>query len=240
MAEDRSVPYVLAAREIPAGQPPDGMEAHPARCIFCSRVLHHVNDGGDGMIVNAVVDGVARQYLHCNEGPCSEASASWIWRCGCATDYIENVGDYCGACRRHRRLARPFESLECPLCESCFDVDDRGGIGRDDACPDCAEPLYRPVPYEIPPLTVDTSPEALREALLVAAEEHGLETEGAEVAWGDVEELFRAAFDLLTPEQRDRFWEDDRVEDLVGNCPEYEAIAEVVYGSLDEEETDDE
>ncbi len=26
MAEDRSVPYMLAAHEIPAGQPPDGMD----------------------------------------------------------------------------------------------------------------------------------------------------------------------------------------------------------------------
>ena len=93
MAEDRSVPYVLAAREIPTGQPPDGMEVHPAGCIFCGRVLRHVNDGGDGMIVNAVVNSIDRQYLYCNEGPCSEASAPWIWRCGCVADHIENVGD---------------------------------------------------------------------------------------------------------------------------------------------------
>jgi hypothetical protein len=216
------------------------MEVHPARCIFCGRVLRHVNDGGNGMIVKAVLDGVARQYLYCNEGACSEASAPWIWRCGCVADYIENVGDYCGACLRHRRLARSYKRLECPLCECCYYVDDRGGIGRDDACPDCAEPLYWPVPYDIPPLSVDTSPEALREALLDAAEEHGLASEGAEMAWGDVEELFRAAFDLLTPEQRDLFWEDERVEDIVGNCPEYEAIAEAVYGPFDEEATDDE
>jgi hypothetical protein len=77
------------------------------------------------------------------------------------------------------------------------------------------------------------------EALLVAAEEHGLATEGAEMAWGDVEELFRAAFELLTSEQLDRFWKDDRVERLVGDCPEYSAIAEVVYGPVDEEEEDE-
>jgi hypothetical protein len=240
MAEDRSVPYVLAAREIPAGQPPDGMEVHPARCIFCGRVLRHVNDGGDGMIVNAVVDGVARQYLYCDEGPCSEASAPWIWRCGCDADYIENVGDRCGSCSRHRRMARPYKRLDCPLCECRYDVDDRGGIGRDDACPDCADPLYWPVPYDVPHLSVDTSPEALCQALLDAAEEHGLASEGAMMAWGDVEELFRAAFDLLTPEQRDRFWEADRVAGLVQDCAEYEAIAEAIYGPLDEEETDDE
>jgi hypothetical protein len=188
MAENRSVPYVLAGREIPDDQSPDGMEVRAAPCIFCGRVLHHVNDGGDGLILNAVADGVARRYLHCSEGPCSEASAPWIWRCGCASHYIENVGDHCGGCRRHRRWAWPYERVECPLCECRYNVDDRGGIGRRDACPECAEPLYWPVPYKIPPLSVDTSPRALREALLIAAEEHGLATEGAEMAWGDVEE----------------------------------------------------
>ena len=81
------------------------------------------------------------------------------------------------------------------------------------------------------PLTPDASPKALCQALLEAAERHGLATEGTEVAWGDVEELFRAAFDLLTPKQRDHFWQDERVTDIVQVCPEYEAIAAAVYGA---------
>jgi hypothetical protein len=76
--------------------------------------------------------------------------------------------------------------------------------------------------------------------LLDAAEEHGMASEGMEMAWGDVEELFRAAFELLTPQQLDRFWKDDRVEELVGECPEYEAISEVVYGPFEEDENEEE
>ncbi|MHB1558032.1 MAG: hypothetical protein ACYC61_11260 [Isosphaeraceae bacterium] len=192
--------------------------------------------------MNAVVDRTARQYMRCNEGPCSSVSSPWIWRCGCDSHYIENVGDHCGGCGRHRRLARSYEmDVLCPFCENHYDVDDREGIGRQDACPSCAEPDYKPVPYDIAPLAFDTGPDALCQALLDAAEAHGLATEGAEMAWGDVEELFRAAFELLTDEQRDRFWEDERVWWLVGDCPEYDAIAEVIYGpSDDDEEVDDE
>jgi hypothetical protein len=240
MAEDRSITYVLTGREIPHEQAPDGLEVHPAPCIFCGTLLRHLKDGGDGSIVRAVVDGVAHRYMRCNERPCSSASAPWIWRCGCMSQPVENVGEYCGVCGRHRRLARAYDRVECPFCECDYDVDDRDGIGRNDACPDCAEPFYKSVPYEIPPLSIGTSPKALCQALLNAAEEHGMASEGMEMAWGDVEDLFRAAFELLTPEQRDRFWEDDRVEGLVGDCPEYEAIAEAVYGPFEDEDEEDE
>jgi hypothetical protein len=240
MAENQSVPYVLADREIPDAPAPDNLEVHPAPCIFCGTPLRHVNDGGNGSSVRAVVDGVANEYMRCSEGPCSLASAPWIWRCGCMSEDNENVGDYCGACGRHRRLAKAYDRVECPFCEDEYGVDDRDGIGRHDACPDCAEPFYRPVPYEIPPLSIDTNPKALCQALLDAAEEHGLANGDYEMAWGDVEELFRAAFAFLTPEQLDRFWEDGRVAGLVGDCPEYETIAEAVYGPLEEEDEDEE
>jgi hypothetical protein len=240
MAQNQSIPYVVAGREIPDVPAPDGLKVHPAPCIFCGTPLRHVKDGGDGSIVKAVVDGVARRYMRCNERPCSLASAPWIWRCGCDSNDIENVGLYCGNCGRHRRMARAYARVQCPFCVWYYDVDDRGGIGRHDACPGCAKPFYTPVPYEIPPLSIDTSPEGLCQALLDAAEEHGLASEGMETSWGDVEELFRAAFELLTPEQLDRFWEDDRVERLVGDCPEYEAIAEAVYGPFEEEDGEEE
>jgi hypothetical protein len=235
MAEDRAIPYVLAGREILDRPAPDGLEVHPASCIFCGRVVRHVNDGGNGWILNAVTDGVARRYMYCMEGPCAEASAPWIWKCGCESDYIENVGDRCGGCGRHRRLARWYDRAKCPFCSTYYEVYDRHGIGRHDACPDCAKPIYKPVPYEIPPITVDTTPGALCQALLDAAEEHGLATEGAEMAWGDVEDFFRAAFDLLTPEQRDSFWRDERVGRIVERTPEYDAVAEAVYGPFEEE-----
>ena len=93
MAEDQSIPYVLVGREIPEGPAPDGLKVHPAPCIFCGTPLRHVNDGGDGLIVKAVADGVAHRYMRCNERPCSLASAPWIWRCGCMSQDNENVGD---------------------------------------------------------------------------------------------------------------------------------------------------
>jgi hypothetical protein len=63
MAEDRSIPYVLAGREIPEGPAPDGLKVYPAPCIFCGTPLHHVDDGGNGSTVEAVVDGLSHRYM---------------------------------------------------------------------------------------------------------------------------------------------------------------------------------
>src|SRR5262249_28582690 len=157
----RSVPYVLTGREIPDGPAPEGLKVHPAPCIFCGTLLRQVEDGGDGSIVKAVVADVAHRYMRCNERPCSLASAPWICRCGCVSPRMENAGEYGGVCGRHRGLAKAYDCVECPNCEYDYEVDDRDGIGRHDACPDCAESFYEPVPYEIPPLSQNISRKAL-------------------------------------------------------------------------------
>jgi hypothetical protein len=220
---------MLAGREIPDRPGPEDLEVHPAPCIFCGRKLRHISDGGDGSIVNAIVDGVARRYFCCSDGPCLLEAAPWIWRCGCDEDYIENIGDHCGCCRRHRRMARTYERIVCPRCGRRYELNDRGGIGRSDACPYCTGSLYWPVPYVISPPSVGTTPESLCQALLDAVEEHGLASEGYETIWGDLEDFFRAAFGLLTRSQRERFWNDQRVAWLLDQV-EFEAIAEAVYG----------
>ena len=55
-----------------------------------------------------------------------------------------------------------------------------------------------PLPNRVVRKNGDDDP-SLCEALLFVADEHGLATNGDEMAWGDVEELFWAAFGPLTP-----------------------------------------
>lgn len=62
-----------------------------------------------------------------------------------------------------------------------------------------------------------------------ASEVHGDE-EGSLVAVGDLEVFLTAAWALLTPPQRLRFWDDPRVRDVVTEVPEYAALAAEVYG----------
>ena len=71
-------------REIPMSRPHDqsGNSRRPP-CVFCGRPIRHVNDGGTGWLLGAVVAGESRTYLYCHDGPCSRSSATWIWRCGC-------------------------------------------------------------------------------------------------------------------------------------------------------------
>jgi hypothetical protein len=99
-------PYTLAGRAIPE-QASEGKEVAAAPCIFCGKLIEHVNDGGPGWILSAVVDGQARRYLYCDVPPCDKVHYDEIWRCGCVADYVENIGDQCGACWRRRADAVP-------------------------------------------------------------------------------------------------------------------------------------
>ena len=110
------VPYTLAGREIPDLAGRNRSEIRPAPCVFCGRAIRHFNDAGTGWLLGAVVDGESRMYLRCIEGPCSRASAPWIWRCGCSGHHVENVGDRCHQCRRPRGQAEPYDRVECPVC----------------------------------------------------------------------------------------------------------------------------
>jgi hypothetical protein len=72
----------------------------------------------------------------------------------------------------------------------------------------------------------------LCEDLLNCAEQHG-EAEGSEVQVGDLEDFFRAAFDLIAPEELGRFWDDLRVAGTVQEIPEYEELAAEVHARGD-------
>jgi hypothetical protein len=144
------VPYTLAGREIPDLAAGDHPEVPPAPCAFCGRVIRLLDDGGVGRLLGAVVDGRPRAYLRCGEGPCSRASAPWIWRCGCVAHYIENVGDHCHHCLRPRHEAEPYDRVECPSCGETRWLDDRLGIGNGRCLACTGGPAYLPVLHEIP------------------------------------------------------------------------------------------
>jgi hypothetical protein len=145
-----NLPYTLAGCEIPDLPVRDECDVHPAPCLFCGRMLEHVNAGGIGGIVGALVDGESRTYLRCNEGPCATASAPWVWWCGCAPDYVENVGDHCHDCRRPRYEAEPYDRVECLVCGETRWLDDRLGIGNGRCLSCTGGPAYLPVLHEVP------------------------------------------------------------------------------------------
>jgi hypothetical protein len=62
----------------------------------------------------------------------------------------------------------------------------------------------------------------LIEQLLQAAYDHGTE-EGSEVEAGDLQEMLRAAWDLLTPQQQQAFFQRPEITDRMENY-EYEDI----------------
>jgi hypothetical protein len=144
------VPYTLAGREIPDRATCNSAERPPAPCLYCGRTIQHVNDGGIGWLLGAVVDGESRNYLYCNQGPCARASAPWIWRCGCSGHYVENVGDRCHHCRRPRHDAEPYDWVECLVCGEARWLDDRHGIGNGRCLTCSGGPAYLPILHEIP------------------------------------------------------------------------------------------
>jgi hypothetical protein len=99
--------YLLKGRELP-DKWSDDVERP---CIFCGRVVKHVNGGGTACIVNGLDDHNEPQgYFYCNEGQCPQIKADQtyeksIWRCGCCDDYIENIGATCVECGSEK--ARP-------------------------------------------------------------------------------------------------------------------------------------
>lgn len=96
--------YILKGRALPDHV--DDTTSTP--CIFCGTSIRHVNEGGTGCYLSAVVDGQARLFAYCNEPPCPQREADEkyersVWRCACVADYVENVGETCGNCGRARR-----------------------------------------------------------------------------------------------------------------------------------------
>jgi len=78
-------------------------------CIFCGKALAHFNDGGDGWLLGAIVDGKVRYFLYCRFFDCTPGMEHEIWRCA-AGDYVENVGSHCHDCGCPRSEARTVPS----------------------------------------------------------------------------------------------------------------------------------
>lgn len=77
------------------------------KCIFCGKDLHHFNCHGEGWCLGALVEGKAKYYLYCKNYDCTPRMGDTIWRCGCQSDYVENVGKRCHLCKRPRASAIP-------------------------------------------------------------------------------------------------------------------------------------
>jgi hypothetical protein len=75
-----------------------------------------------------------------------------------------------------------------------------------------------------------TDRERICEELLAAAEKHGAANGDFEYQIGDIENLFRTAFSLLTEEQCSAFWNDPDVSAIVYDVPEYRALSVEIYG----------
>ena len=93
--------YILKGREVKTEK------GKKSPCIFCGRYIEHVNEGGTACFVNAFFEGKARTYAYCNEDRCPQIEADSdyersMWRCGCVSDYIENIGETCVNCKRIR------------------------------------------------------------------------------------------------------------------------------------------
>lgn len=109
--------YTLLGRDIQAATERLSQEERRTRaipsvpCIFCGEIISHLNDGGVGWCLGAMVDGKELSYLYCNQPPCEAAEKfeHLIWRCGCECDYVEMVGEFCTSCHRPRRDALPWE-----------------------------------------------------------------------------------------------------------------------------------
>lgn len=76
----------------------------PWPCIFCGQPSEHVNNGGTHCWLGAVHEGERQQFSYCNEYGCREIGieraykTGLVWRCGCVSDYVENIGLHCVAC----------------------------------------------------------------------------------------------------------------------------------------------
>lgn len=70
----------------------------------------------------------------------------------------------------------------------------------------------------------NNDPAPLR-ALFQAADEHAANSGEEDMTVGDLQEMLRAAYRLLTPHQRDDFFDSVELQDLAG-LPEYDFLAD--------------
>jgi len=104
--------YTLEGRDLDSHAKEKGNDVETAPCIFCGKPVRHWNDpDGVAWILGSVESGQKRYYLYCDFRFCvkSDKNQSDIWRCGCESDYIENVGETCHGCGVDRAHAVPVE-----------------------------------------------------------------------------------------------------------------------------------
>lgn len=116
------MPPLPVDRAIDRSQTPDDQDLPEVPCLFCGEPTKHMNDGGDSWLVNALVNGEHVEFLYHNK--CCDDR---VWRCGCVTDYVENVGTHCAACKRPREQAKMFPGT-CANCHRSAMISDAKGI----------------------------------------------------------------------------------------------------------------
>ncbi len=99
--------YFLEGRALPDGA---GGETDTP-CIFCGRLVRHINGGGTACYLGTVVGGKTLHYAYCNDSPCPQITADVkyeksIWSCECVGGgYVEMVGNKCTECGCSRENA---------------------------------------------------------------------------------------------------------------------------------------
>ncbi len=118
--------YTLDGRQLSLFAPADhGDEVPAAPCIFCGVTCKHINDGGTGWIVGAMMARGPEHFLYHGSPNCggyaedvrANPPHGSLWRCGCEADYVENVGAHCHACGKTRHDCAEYPSVvSCPNC----------------------------------------------------------------------------------------------------------------------------
>lgn len=119
--------FTLEGRAVPDEEPENGDSVARAPCVFCGRVIGHVNDFRDwrrdeyiGCVAGSLVGGEVQHFLYCNEPPCPEREAAedagqGVWDCSCE-DYraFDVIGERCHVCGRTRAEADVLFNLLYP------------------------------------------------------------------------------------------------------------------------------
>lgn len=115
---------VFDGRAIPNDASGNYDEFPSASCVFCGKMVQHVDAGGVACIAGAFVDGAVRHFYYCNEreGCCGDRKTGvgrtrtdedWdrLWECGdCCVDNLTTDCHDCGKPRflADRSILEPF------------------------------------------------------------------------------------------------------------------------------------
>lgn len=113
----------LAGREVEYPVKSGKREVGQGACIFCGKRAVHVNDNFGAAKYDAWMchyadgSGEVKHYLYHSRDCSGRGKAIVVWRCGCVSDYVENVGPVCCDCGRPRHAAVEYPcGGACPRC----------------------------------------------------------------------------------------------------------------------------